>query len=190
VPSPSGQKGSPGGSPSSRAASTFEQEFPGLSESANRVAVELVRSSEALLSATDRVVTRHQLSRGGREALAVLEGAGEPLSPTTIAERLMVTTASVTSLLDTLERRGLLTRERDPRDRRKLLVALTDEGRALVDRFLPEVVALQSAAMSTLTEAQRTQLHRLLARVHAGIAEVDTDSVARAAPRRGPHPAG
>ena len=160
-------------------------EFPGLSESANLVAMELVRTSEALLTATDRVVHHHRLSRGGREALAVLEGAGEPLSPTTIAERLMVTTASVTSLLDTLERRGLLTRENDPSDRRKLLVTLTDDGRALVDRFLPEVVALQTAVMATLTEAQRQQLHRLLTKVHAGVADVDPDTVAQDAPRRG-----
>ncbi len=147
--------------------------------------MELVRSSEALLTATDRVVHDHRLSRGGREALAVLEGAGEPLSPTTIAERLMVTTASVTSLLDTLERRGLLTRENDPSDRRKLLVTLTDDGRALVDRFLPEIVALQTAVMATLTEAQRQQLHRLLTKVHAGVADVDPDIVAQEAPRRG-----
>ena len=70
--------------------------------------------------------------------MAIIDGAGEPLSPTTIAERLIVTTATVTSLLDTLEKRGLVVRQPDPADRRKLLVSITDEARTIVDQFLPE----------------------------------------------------
>ena len=73
-----------------------------------------------------------------------------------------MTTASVTtSLLDTLERRGLVERRPDLADRRRLLVAITDEGRALVNQFLPEVVALQTAVMAQLSEPQRLELARL-----------------------------
>jgi hypothetical protein len=68
--------------------------------------VAVVQVGESFLASVEKALRHHHLSRAGREALAVLEGAGQPLSPTTIAERLIVTTASVTSLLDTLERRG------------------------------------------------------------------------------------
>lgn len=145
----------------------------------------LVRTGDRLLSAIDHALRHHRLSRAGREALAVLDGAGQPLSPTAIAERLIVTTASVTSLLDTLERRGLVERRPDPTDRRRLLIAITKDGKAIVDQFLPEVVALQTAALATLTEAQRRQLVELLATVRANLTTLDADEVIRAAAPRG-----
>ena len=144
----------------------------------------LVRTYEASMAMISKALRHHGLSAAGRQALAVLEGAGRPLSPTTISERLLVTTASVTSLLDTLERRGLVARLRDPDDRRKLLVSLTEEGRQIVDQFLPEVVALQTAVMAGLSEAERQRLLRSLAAIREAVAAVDTDSVVAAAPRR------
>lgn len=145
----------------------------------------LVRTGDRLLAGIDHALRHHRLSRAGREALAVLDGAGQPLSPTAIAERLIVTTASVTSLLDTLERRGLVERRPDPTDRRRLLIMITQDGKAIVDQFLPEVVALQTAALATLTEAQRRQLVELLATVGANLTTLDADEVIRAAAPRG-----
>jgi DNA-binding MarR family transcriptional regulator len=180
-----GPKGSRAGSPSVRAVrSRFEQEFPGGSQSANASVVALVQVGEAFLALVDRALRHHKLSRAGREALAVIEGAGKPLSPTAIAQRLIVTTASVTSLLDTLQGRGLVVRQPDPRDRRGLLVALTPAGRALVQEFLPQVVALQTEAMAGLSEPQRQQLMKLLSTVRAGITAVDAEAVVRDAPPR------
>jgi DNA-binding MarR family transcriptional regulator len=145
----------------------------------------LVRTGDRLLAGIDQALRHHRLSRAGREALAVLDGAGQPLSPTAIAERLIVTTASVTSLLDTLERRGLVERRPDPTDRRRLLIVITHDGKAIVDKFLPEIVALQTAALATLTEAQRRQLVELLATVGANLTTLDADEVIRAAAPRG-----
>jgi DNA-binding MarR family transcriptional regulator len=145
----------------------------------------LVRTGDRLLASFDRALRHHRLSRAGREALAVLDGAGQPLSPTAIAERLIVTTASVTSLLDTLERRGLVERQPDPTDRRRLLIVITEDGKTIVDQFLPEVVALQTAAMATLTEAQRRQLVELLTTLGANLAALDADEVIRTAAPRG-----
>jgi DNA-binding MarR family transcriptional regulator len=144
----------------------------------------LVRTAELFLAAFDKALRHHRLSRAGREALAILEGAGQPLSPTVIAERLIVTTASVTSVLDTLERRGLVERRPHPSDRRRVLVAITDDGIALVNLFLPEMIAAQTAMFAGLSEAQRTQLIELLARATAGLADVDIREVLRtSAPR-------
>lgn len=145
----------------------------------------LVRTGERLLACIDQALRHYRLSAAGRQALAILDGAGQPLSPTAIAERLIVTTASVTSLLDTLERRGLVERQPDPTDRRRLLIEITQDGKAIVDQFLPEVVALQTAALATLTEAQRRQLVELLAKVGANLTTLDADQVIRAAAPRG-----
>jgi DNA-binding MarR family transcriptional regulator len=64
-------------------------------------------------------------------------------------------------------------------------VAITDDGLALVDQFLPEVVALQTAVMAQLSEPQRRQLVKLLANVRDGLDGLDIDAVVRATPRRG-----
>lgn len=115
----------------------------------------------------------------------MLEGAGTPLSPTTIAERLLVTTASVTSLLDTLEKRGFVARSPDPDDRRKLLVTLTDAGQDVVDAFLPQVVAVQTALVAGLSEPQRRELLKGLTAIRTTAETLDTAAVvAGARPRR------
>ncbi|MEI6361091.1 MAG: MarR family transcriptional regulator [Actinomycetes bacterium] len=174
--------------PSSHAEETaFEREFPGASESANQSVIALIRASEAVVAVTNKAMRRHGLSAAGRQALAILEGAHQPLSPTTISERLVVTTASTTSLLDTLEKRGLITRVPDPEDRRKQMVTITAEGQRSVDEFLPEIVALQAAVMSAIGEPERTRLVKTLLAVREGAASVDLDEVVGSAPRRGPH---
>lgn len=144
----------------------------------------LVQVGEAFVAMVSKAVRHHGLSAAGRQALAIIEGSDKPLSSTTIAERLLVTTASMTSLLDTLERRGLLTRLPDPDDRRRLQVSLTDQGRQIVDEFLPEVVTLQTAVMAGLGDAERARLLRSLAVIGEAIAAVDAGAVVASAPRR------
>ena len=141
-----------------------------MSASANECIVGIVRTGEAFVALANRVLSGYQLSPAARQALAVLDGAGEPLSPTEIARRLIVTTASVTSLLDTLERRGLVERRPDPADRRGLLVAITPTAQAMVRQYVPEVVALQGAVMSGIGEEDRQQLIAVLTRIREAIA--------------------
>src|SRR4051794_6606298 len=137
----------------------FEQEFPGASRSGAEVAANLVRTADALVTEISRRRRRvADLSPSAFQALAILEGAGEPLDAGTIAERLLVSSASTTSLLDTLERRGLVEPPAPPTDRRKTLVHLTDEARDIVDRMLPEVHAVTAAAVASLSEREREQL--------------------------------
>jgi len=138
--------------------------------SANECIVGIVRAGEAFVALANRALSGYQLSPAARQALAVLDGAGEPLSPTEIARRLIVTTASVTSLLDTLERRGLVERRPDPADRRRLLVAITPTAQAMVRQYVPEVVALQGAVMSGIGEEDRQQLIAVLTRIREAIA--------------------
>jgi MarR family transcriptional regulator, 2-MHQ and catechol-resistance regulon repressor len=132
--------------------------------------VATVRAGEAFLALAGRRLRAHGLSAGGREVLAVLDGEGGSLSPTVIADRLIVTTASMTSLLDTLERRGLVQRTPDVKDRRRVVVTITAEGSRLIRRLIPEILALQDAVAADLSPADREELVRLLSILSAGIA--------------------
>ncbi len=163
----------------------FESEFPSGDATATECAQNLIRTAQLFMDADARGLRRHGLSIPARILLATLEGSAEPLSHSAIGDRLLVTGASVTSLVDTLERRGLVTRTRDKTDRRIVLVELTTAGRTTVDTFLPEVTALHAAEFSVLDDSEREQLVVLLAKVAAAIERLDVDVVASSArPRR------
>lgn len=168
-----------------RVPADFEAEFPGASRSAAEVAANLVRTSDAFLAEVER--RRREiadLSASGFQVLAILEGAGEPLPGHVIADRLLVSSASMTSLLDTLERRGLVERHAHPTDRRKVLIQLTDEAREIVDRMLPTVHAAATEALADLAEHEREQLINALATVRARLAVVSTQPLLIPKPRR------
>ena len=108
----------------------------------------------------------YQLSQSARQILAIIEGAGEPLEPTVIAERLLITTGSVTSLLDNLERRALIRRQPHPHDRRKLLVDITPAAQAIVDELLPSLHAREQDVISAaLSVKEQRELRRLIAKL-------------------------
>jgi DNA-binding MarR family transcriptional regulator len=109
---------------------------------------------------------QYQLSPSAREILAIIEGAGQPLEPSVIAERLLITTGSMTSLLDTLPKRGLIRRLPHPADRRNLLVDITPDAQEIVDEFLPSFHAREHELISAaLTTSEQRHLLRLVAKI-------------------------
>ena len=126
------------------------------------------------------------VAAAGLAALAALLSGGAPLEPSTIAARLLVTTGSMTSLLDNLEKRGLIVRQKHPDDRRKILVDITPAAQAIVDELLPTMHARERDLMATLTRSEQHTLLGLLARVQRSAAENRDQPVHRAAARRDP----
>ena len=123
-----------------------------------------MRAAELFTNADSRGLRRHGLSTAARILLATLEGADEPLSQTAIAERLFVTGASVSSLVDTLERTGLVRRIRSASDRRVVLVGLTDAAYPVIDAYLADVTTLHAHEFAVLDENERETFVRLLAK--------------------------
>jgi len=149
-----------------------------------------VRNGDQLIGLHNRQAWEdYGLSSTAKQALAVIEGAGEALEPSVIAERLIITTGSMTSMLDTLERRGLVRRSPHPGDRRKLLVQITAEGVAIVDDILPSLHARERAIINdALTKTEQRQLRGLLAKVQASARQHADDApdreCVRVRPRR------
>ena len=90
-------------------------------------------------------------------------------TPATLAEAAGVTRATMTGLIDTLEKDHLVVREPDPSDRRTIHVLLTPEGRARLDAMLPEYFQCVSDILQPLTESERMHLVRLLQKIQAGL---------------------
>ena len=124
-------------------------------------------------------VTRlgHHLDRARRQAfaehaveswefdvLAALRRAGAPyeLSPGRLLKETLVTSGTMTNRVDRLVARHLVERLPDPRDRRGVLVRLTDAGRTTVDGALESLLAREHALLAGLGPQQQHQLARLL----------------------------
>jgi DNA-binding MarR family transcriptional regulator len=93
----------------------------------------------------------------------------------------------MTSLLDTLERRGLIRRVPHPSDRRKLLIDITDEARSIVDRMLPRVHGASRDAFATLSDRECETLAGLLERVQAQLDALGQEEVLYSDERRTKH---
>ena len=130
---------------------------------------------------------QYQLSPSARGVLAVVEGAGQPLEPSVIAERLVVTTGSMTSLLDNLEKRGLVRRLPHPDDRRKLLIDITPAAQTIVDELLPALHAREKAVIgAALSTSEQRSLLRMLAKLQRAAAEASAEPAPQGTRRRRP----
>ena len=118
----------------------------------------LVKRIAGLLQAFD-------LTPASGLVLSILTDAVEPLSPNEIAVRLIISRATVTGLLDSLERREYVRRTPHPTDRRMLRIELTDTGRVAALTFRPLVHRQQKNWLGVLTEEEQEQLIDLLQRV-------------------------
>jgi DNA-binding MarR family transcriptional regulator len=159
--------------PALRVDPDFAEEYPGADPLSTECFMNIARASDQLLGELNRrLKADFELSISAATVLAIIDGAGEPITPGEIAERAIIAAASTTSVLDTLEKRGLVERRPHPTDRRKLLIDLTAEGRRTVDQILPGLHRLETNVMSALTPAERRDLLGLIAKVQASVATV------------------
>ncbi|QKW07082.1 MarR family transcriptional regulator [Streptomyces sp. NA04227] len=107
-----------------------------------------------------RTFAAHDLDRGSFDVLATLRRSDPPhrLTPAELMRASMVTSGAITQRLDRLESRGLVTRTPSASDGRGVVVALTEEGRALVDRVLPDHITTQQGLLAALTPERREVL--------------------------------
>lgn len=151
----------------------FEREFPNADRTSTEAYASMTRTGIALLLELDRCIAESfDMPQAAATALAVIEGADGPLTPSQISERVLVASATLTATLDLLEHRGWIVRLPNAADRRSVLVAVTEEGRSVTDRLLPGIRIVEREVMSGLSARERTQLLRLLDKVLAGAAEV------------------
>ena len=94
-----------------------------------------VLDSVPMIMRTVGRAVRHGGSEVSAQQYRLLNVIGfAPRTPTLLARIQGVTPATATATVNTLEQRGWVSREHDSDDRRRVIVSLTDEGRAVLDR--------------------------------------------------------
>lgn len=145
---------------------SFDAEFPAASRRATEAFLNIGVLTGAVRGAVEAVVAAEGLpSMAAFNVLSVLAGDPEPLRPSVIADRMMVTRATVTGLVDSLERRGLVERRAGAGDARSRPVAATKAGRRLAARLVPRMHAFERELMSVLSDRELDVLLGLVARL-------------------------
>ena len=127
----------------------------------------LSRASRLLERAVRETLARHDLEGWEFDVLATLRRAGDPhtLTPGELSRQAMVSSAALTNRVDRLVARGLVHRDVDPDNRRRVLVGLTDQGRTLVDRAVEDHVANERDLLSVLPANEQQRLMSTLRRL-------------------------
>ncbi len=101
-----------------------------------KVILNVARTAEYLNSALTEVFKRVDLTATQYNALRILRGAGsEGLSCSEIGERMVTKESDITRLLDRLESRGFVSRERPENNRRTVITRITDEGLRVLEEL-------------------------------------------------------
>lgn len=124
----------------------------------------IARLRTHLAREVEQTLAAHGLNSATFDVLATLRRSGPPyaLSPGDLLATTMVSSGTMTNRLDQLEKAGLVARTHNPEDRRSVIIALTDKGRAVVDEAVTAHVANQHRLVETLSSEERKQLDGLL----------------------------
>lgn len=142
----------------------WRRERPDLDVAPQGVIGRLHRLAAHLTDELSVVYAAHGLTEGEFDVLAALRRAGRPFerAPHELAEHTMVTTGAMTKRLDRLVGAGLVTRAPSSVDGRRRVVALTRQGRELIDRAFTEHMANERRLIDNLSPRQAQQLTVLL----------------------------
>ncbi|GAA4659450.1 MarR family transcriptional regulator [Streptomyces chumphonensis] len=147
-----------------RVLAQWRAQRPDLDVSSMAVVGRLSRLAQLFGAEMRRTFAEHGLDSASFDVLATLRRSDPPhrLTPAELMRSGMVTSGAITQRLDRLEGRGLVARTRSASDGRSVVVALTDAGRELIDRVLPDHVATQRRLLSALGPDQREALAETL----------------------------
>lgn len=126
--------------------------------------IKLMRAAELVTTRIHRHLTAVNLTISQFGVLEALFHLG-PLSQRDLAEKLLKSGGNMTMVIDNLEKRQLVKRERSVEDRRFVSVCLTEEGRQLISKIFPQHVAAVVEEISILTESEQEELGCLCRRL-------------------------
>ena len=129
----------------------------------DEVFVNVLKTAEDFLRREAELLKPYELTPSQYNVLRILRGAGaDGLICREIGERMIARDPDVTKLIDRLEGRGLVTRERQEKDRRVIVIRITDEALKVLAEIDRPVLELTSGLLGHLGERRLKNLNSLL----------------------------
>jgi DNA-binding MarR family transcriptional regulator len=148
----------------------FYQQTPQGNVLATEAVMNTIRTADMLFDRIGRLLRPLGVSAAGGLVLGILRDHGR-MPPSELGERLIVTRATVTGVVDSLERRGFVRRSPNPDDRRSVIVEITPAGLDVLRELRTLIHAHEKAWMDVLSDAELRVyldlLHRIQERVAA-----------------------
>ncbi len=145
------------------------KQYPELNPISCEAFLHSLRTGDELARGAHAYFSRHNISNGRFLVLMLLfdcaRGVPTPRTPAELADLASCTRATMTGLIDTLERDGMVRRLPDMEDRRMMRVEITDQGKHAIRGILPEHFRRITHVMSGLSEDESRTLVRLLQKV-------------------------
>jgi DNA-binding MarR family transcriptional regulator len=156
--------------PETEAAAPAEWHCPDIDWPAVESFLTLVNVAGEALTAVDHYLGRHGMSRGRFMVLGVLaRETPRAMCPSDLAAVCGVTRATITGLIDSLERDSMVTRQQSAGDHRMIHIRLTDEGRRFLDRVMPDYYRRVAQITVQLSPGEKAAMHAGLGKIKAGI---------------------
>ncbi|MFQ3629700.1 MAG: MarR family transcriptional regulator [Cyanobacteriota bacterium] len=143
----------------------WQRESPQLNAAPLAVVGRVLRIARLLEKHRETVLADYGLTVWSFDVVATLRRQGPPyqLKPTDLYSLLMLSSGAVTNRIDRLEQDGIVTRLRDPGDRRGVIVQLTDKGIQLSDQVMPVLFEKEQALLAQFAPEEECEtLIRLL----------------------------
>jgi DNA-binding MarR family transcriptional regulator len=162
----------------------WRAERPDLDVAPLQVLSRVSRLARHLDRARTAAFAAHGLQAWEFDVLSALRRQGPPyqLSPGALLRATLVTSGTMTNRIDRLADAGLVSRRPDPADKRGVLVALTERGRAAADAALADLLASERELLTGLDTAQQRELAALLRVLLAPFDAAQAPDGARAEP--------
>ncbi len=149
------------------------ERYPEMKPRAHEAYLHLLRTADLVNERQRAFLGKTQITQGRFSVLMLLRHAFEEedaATPATLAEKAGVTRATMTGLLDTLERDGFIAREADPHDRRLIRIQLTAGGIDFIQGLLPSWFVSVGETIAPLSEVECAQLVFLLQKLQCHLA--------------------
>lgn len=140
---------------------------------AQEVVISLLRTNELFQHRFGQLYREYGLTQPQYNILRILRGEGRELPSLEIAARMISVVPAITNLLDKLETRGWVRRQRCERDRRVWHVHLTEDGSKLLAELDEPNLAMHEKLVGHLTAAECTRLLALLEKARASVTALE-----------------
>ena len=135
----------------------------------------ITRINDIFLLKLNKILSQNDLSYSELQTLGALIVSGPPyeLNPNTISRHNLLTSGGMTNVLTRMEKKGLITRRKDARDRRGVIVSVTERGLDIFETVIVAENAIEHRLIKGLSETERTVIAVVLRKLLLSIDEED-----------------